>query len=437
MIPTRRLAMLAAALALVAVALNFAFPWGLLVINVPLVALALVDRHSAPDPDSVVVDRTAPSILTLGGNGCVTWTVHNPLARPVRCDVSDTLVDSLQPTLREFHLTVPSSGTATATTTIEPLRRGRFDFTEMTVRTYGVLGLVARQRDRRGASVNHTLRVMPPFRAKQEAELRIRKARITEVGVRSAQGRGGGTEFDQLREFTPDDEFRRIDWAATARSPRPIVRTYRAERNQNVALMLDTGRVMAAKVQGVSRFEHAIDAALMLTYVATQLGDRAGLITFGEKVRTVVPLSAQRQQTQRVTEALYALEPELVESDFRAAFSGAVAHFKRRAMLVVFTDLNLSSVIESIMPVLPLVARRNVIVIAAIQDPDVVAWASSSPATSEEVYRQAAAVAALDDRRKAAQLVGKYGVKVIDAPPGKIAHLLADQYLELKASGTL
>ena len=437
MIPTRRVAMLAAALAVVAVALNFAFPWGLLVINVPLLVLALVDWQSAPDPNSVVIERVAPSILTLGSSDTITYTVHNPVARVARFDVSDTLVDSLQPSMREFHLTVPSNGTAQATATIEPLRRGCFEFAEMTVRTYGVMGLVARQRDRRGPSVSHTLRVMPPFRAKHEAELRIRKARITEVGVRSAQGRGGGTEFDQLREFTADDEFRRIDWSATARSPRPIVRTYRAERNQNVALMVDTGRVMAAKVQGVSRFEHAIDAALMLTYVSTQLGDRAGLITFGERVRSVVPLSAQRQQTQRVTEALYSLEPELVESDFRAAFSGAVAHFKRRAMLVVFTDLNLSSVTESIMPVLPLVARRNVIVIAAIQDPDVVAWAAAPPETSTEVYRQAAAVAALAERRKAAQLVGKYGVKVIDAPPGKIAHLLADQYLELKASGTL
>ncbi len=437
MIPTRRLALLAVVSAVVAAALPFQFPWGILLINVPLIMLALADRSSAPDPAGIVVDRTAPSTLTLGARGEVHWIVHNPLKRSLHVDVSDTLVDSLQPSKRQFSLRIAGGQSGAEAASIEPLRRGRFELDEITVRTYGVLGLVARQRDIHGDNVCHTLRVMPPFRAKQEAELRIRNARIVEVGVRSARGRGGGTEFEQLREYTQDDEFRRIDWAATARSTRPIVRTYRAERNQNVALMVDTGRVMAAKVQGVSRFEHAIDAALMLTHVATRLGDRAGLMTFGEKVRTVVPLSSQRQQTQRVTEALYALEPELVESDFRAAFTGAVHHFRRRAMLVIFTDLNLTSVTESMLPVLPMVARRNVVVIAAIQDPDVVSWAATPPKTAQEVYRQAAALGALEERRVAAQRLKKYGVKIVDAPPGRLAHLLADEYLELKASGAL
>ena len=105
-------------------------------------------------------------------------------------------------------------------------------------------------------------------------------ARLQEAGLRSARGRGGGTEFDQLREYRPDDEFRRIDWTATARTGRPIVRTYRAERNQIVIMLLDNGRVMAGRVDGVPRVEHAMDAAMMLTSVATRLGDRAGLVAF-------------------------------------------------------------------------------------------------------------------------------------------------------------
>ena len=119
----------------------------------------------------------------------------------------------------------------------------------MVVRVLGPFGLVARQRARR---VPGELRVYPPFRSRQEAELRIDKARILEVGLRSAKGRGGGTEFDQLRDYTVDDEFRRIDWAATARSAKPIVRTYRAERNQTVLILLD-GRVMAGRVADVPR----------------------------------------------------------------------------------------------------------------------------------------------------------------------------------------
>src|SRR4051794_33019094 len=113
--------------------------------------------------------------------------------------------------------------------------------------------------------------------------------RILEVGLRSAQGRGGGTEFEQLREYTVDDEFRRMDWAATARASKPIVRTYRAERNQTVITMLDNGRIMAGRVDDVPRVEHAMDAVMMLTAVATRLGDRAGLVAFDSPGRAVGP----------------------------------------------------------------------------------------------------------------------------------------------------
>ena len=150
------------------------------------------------------------------------------------------------------------------------------------------------------------LRVYPPFRSRDEAELRINKARILEVGLRSAQGLGGGTEFDQLREYTVDDEFRRIDWAATARAGKAIVRTYRAERNQTVISLLDNGRVMAGRVDDVPRVEHAMDAVMMLTAVATRLGDRAGLVVFDREVRAVVPPAHGRDQLGRVTEAMYA-----------------------------------------------------------------------------------------------------------------------------------
>ncbi len=117
----------------------------------------------------------------------------------------------------------------------------------MTLRIEGRLGLGARQRE---VPLDTVLRVHPPFRSAAEAELRIRQARILEVGMRSARGLGGGTEFEQLREYGPDDEFRRIDWTATARTGKPIVRTYRAERNQRVLVLLDNGRVMAGRVGG-------------------------------------------------------------------------------------------------------------------------------------------------------------------------------------------
>ena len=125
------------------------------------------------------------------------------------------------------------------------------------------------------------------------------------MGLRSARAKGGGTEFDQLREYGVDDDSRRIDWAATARSDRPIVRTYRAERNQRVICLLDNGRTMAGQVEGVARVEHAIDAVMMLTSVAERMGDMPGLVAFDHVVRAVVPPRSGHAQLASVTEDVY------------------------------------------------------------------------------------------------------------------------------------
>jgi uncharacterized protein (DUF58 family) len=281
------------------------------------------------------------------------------------------------------------------------------------------------------------LRVYPPFKSRQEAELRIDRARILEVGLRSARGQGGGTEFDALREYGVDDETRRIDWAATARTMKVIVRTYRAERNQTVLLLLDTGRTMAAQVDGVPRLDHAMDAVMMLTAVATRLGDRAGLVAFADQVRAIVGPGHARGQLGRVTEAMYTLEPQLVESDYRAAFAQTLARFRRRALLVLLTELSEAPVEETLLPALPLVARDHLVLVAGIRDPRVDEWAAAVPTNAGEAYRKAAAVETLDSRRRTVARLRGLGATVVDAPPGRLAPQLADAYLHLKATGRL
>jgi uncharacterized protein (DUF58 family) len=302
------------------------------------------------------------------------------------------------------------------------------------LRVEGPLGLGARQRrlDR-----PDLLRVHPAFPSREDAELRINKARILEVGLRSAQGRGGGTEFDAMRDYGPDDEFRRIDWSATARAGKPIVRTYRAERNQTVLLLLDNGRVMAGRVAGVPRIEHAMDAVMMLTAVTTRLGDRCGLIAFDRDVEAVVAPSHSRSQLGRVTEAMYQLEPQLEESDYEGAFVEALARFRRRAMVVVFTELAEQAVVDTLLPALPLIVRDHVVVLAGVQDPAVLDLDRSTPDDTAGAYAKAAAVAALEERRRLVGRLRGMGVTVVDAPPGRLAPELADAYLKVKATGRL
>jgi uncharacterized protein (DUF58 family) len=441
LLPTRRLAILAA---LVAVAM-LAFPltgaaddlpivWSVVAVTAVLVAIGLLDGLIGTNPRQLVLERRHPPVIEVGHEGPITWVVRSDARRRLRVRVADELAPSLQPSARRFDLVVPGGDAVRTSARLEPSRRGRFELDVLTVRIEGRLGLGARQRS---VPLQTVLRVHPAFPSRDEAEIRIRRARILEIGLRSARGLGGGTEFEQLREYGPDDEFRRIDWTATARAGKPIVRTYRAERNQSVLVMLDNGRIMAGRVDGVPRVEHGMDAAMMLTAVATRLGDRCGLVAFDRTVRAVVPPARHHDQVGRVSEALYRLEPELAESDYTGAFAEVVARYRRRAMLVVLTDLNEQAVADSVLPALPLVTRTHLVVVAAVQDPQILEWASERPADAESTYRQVAAVQALADRHRTTARLRAMGATVVDAAPGRLGVDVTDAYLLAKSTGRL
>jgi uncharacterized protein (DUF58 family) len=438
---TWRLVVAAAVGSLVVLLLPAPPPLGLWLVNGVLLVAAVADWLLAARPADLEVERELPGIVPLGAEARITWRIaHRPgrdpflARRGIRVRVADELAPSLAAVTRRVRVVVPPRGRAVAETLIRPSRRGRFVPTEVVVRVEGPLGLAARQGRRRVPGV---LRVYPPFESRDEAELRVNKARILEVGLRSAQGRGGGTEFDSLREYGVDDEFRRIDWAATARATKPIVRTYRAERNQTVLLLLDSGRTMAGRVADVPRLDHAMDAVMLLTSLATRLGDRAGLVAFDREVRAVVGPGHARDQLSRVTEAMYQLQPLLVESDYRGAFAETLTRFRRRAMLVVLTELAEQAVAETLLPALPLIARDHLVVVASVADPEVRGWALATPVEPGAAYRKAAAVAALADRRRTVARLRGLGAVVVDAPPGRLAPDLADAYLRVKATGRL
>ena len=434
-VPTRRTGVLALVVAIVVLLLPIDGLWPvLLVANLALLAVALVDVALAVDPRRLQIERDLPPVIPLRGAGEVTWRVRNPTDRTLRVALADELAPSLRASTRRLRGTVPGGATLRTSATLHPSRRGGFEIGGLVVRVEGPLGIGSRQRR---VEVAGLLRVHPAFPSREEAELRITRARILEVGLRSAKGRGGGTEFDQLREYGVDDEVRRIDWAATARAGKAMVRTYRAERNQNVILLLDNGRVMAGQVADVPRVEHAMDALMCLTTIATRLGDRCGLVAFDRTVRSVLPARSGRDQLGRMAEAMFDLEPALVESDYRGAFTHALARFRRRSMIVLFTDLVEQAVGESLLPALPLLVRHHIVLVAAVRDPDVVTWATAPPEDVSDAYRATAATLALAERDRAIARLRGLGAIVIDAPPGQLAPRLADTYLELKARGGL
>jgi uncharacterized protein (DUF58 family) len=440
-VPTGRTAALVLATAVVA--LVAPRPIGVLVPAVVVVLVVVVDAVIAPPPWRIEVTRDLPAVLPLDGRGTVTWTLASPARRPVTVAVADELAPSLGASARRAVVTVPARGQARASAELAPTRRGTFRPALVTVRVVGPFGLATRQSDR---ELPGRLEVHPSFRSREQAELRLRRARLLTEGQRAVRERGGGTEFEALRDYVEGDEHRSIDWAATARAGHPIVRTFRAERNQQVLVLLDAGRVVAGTVRRraddpasgeVPRLDHGMDATLALATVATRLGDRVGLVAFGARVRTVVPPRRDGDQLRRLSRAMHALEPELAESGYRDAFRTTLARFHRRALLVLVTELAAEAVQETLVPALPLVTRDHAVLVVSVRDPQLTAWQDGPVDGPRDAYRSAAAASVLAERERAASRLRALGAVVVDAAPEDLAGRLIDGYLDVKLSGRL
>ena len=417
----------------------FAWPgrsWvALVVVEVLLVLVFVADAVLCVAPRRIDVQREIDESVTLGEETTLTWLVANRAARLARVTVTDALWPSLQAERRRVSATLRAGARLRAKSVLRPSRRGRFPLRDVTVRVEGPLRLVSRQATR---AVEGGVRVMPAYPSREDVQRRIRTPRVLEVGLRSIRTSGGGTEFDQLRDYRPDDEIRRIDWPSTVRLQRTIVKQYRAERNQNIVLLLDNGRVMAGTVGGVPRVEHAMDAALGVVQAATKLGDRVEMLAFDRQVRSLLVPTNGKSQLGRAAEAMYMLEPDYSESAYQVAFNDATARFRRRSLFIVLTDLVEAVVEQALLPALPTITRRHLVVVAAVQDPAVTAWAAGGAHRwASEAYREAAAVNVLHERARAIARLRAAGAMVVDAAPGQLATELVDKYLEVKASGRL
>ncbi len=396
-----------------------------------ILVLALVDAVLAGSPGRVNIVRDFPPAVVLNSHATVAWSLSRRGRTRRRVAVADALAPSLR-CERRFLARVAPNSTVRIEHSLNPSRRGRFEGDALTVRVYGPLRTAGRQRTR---SDPYVLRVLPEFRSRREIEIRMRRARLLDVGSLSVSAHGGGTQFDHLREYGVDDQYRNIDWAATARRGHPIVRAYRAEEHRTMVVVLDNGRLMAARVGGATRLEHAMDAAMALDTVASRLGDLTALQTFDLQVHPMVPAGRGPAHLGRFTESLYTLEPVLSESDYQLMAEYLAARLSRQTLIVVLTDL-VDPVVEATMArAVATLAVRNRVVVGAITDPQVAEWALTVPEDAEAAHLTAAAVAGIGSRARAARRLRKVGATVVDAPAGKLATRLVDNYLETKAQG--
>ncbi|WP_406268673.1 DUF58 domain-containing protein [Streptomyces sp. NBC_00191] len=410
---------------------------GMLAVNAPLSLAILCDYALAAPVRTLRFTRSGDTSVRLGDGAEVHLTVTNPSGRPLRAHLRDawppsSWITGTEQAASRHKLTVPAGERRRITTILRPTRRGDRHAERVTVRSYGPLGLAARQSNHQ---VPWTVRVLPPFTSRKHLPSRL--ARLRELdGRTSVLIRGQGTEFDSLRDYVPGDDTRSIDWRATARQTTVAVRTWRPERDRHILVVLDTGRTSAGRVGDVPRLDAAMDAAMLLTALASRAGDRVDLLAYDRRIRAQVQGRSAGDLLPALVNALAPLEPELVETDARGLSATALSCAPRRSLIVLLTSLDAAPIEEGLLPVLPQLTQRHTVLIASVSDPHVQQM-STSRGTIEAVYDAAAATQAQAQRRRTAEQLQRHGVTVVDATPDNLAPALADAYLALKAAGRL
>ncbi|MFC8505251.1 DUF58 domain-containing protein [Streptomyces sp. NPDC057411] len=405
---------------------------GMLAVNAPLSLAILCDYALAAPVRTLQFTRSGDTSVRLGDGADVQLTVTNRSRRRLRARVRDAWPPSSTQTPARQQLTIPAGERRRLSTTLHPSRRGDHRAERVTIRSYGPLGLAARQGNH---EVPWTLRVLPPFASRKHLPSRL--ARLRELdGRTSVLTRGEGTEFDSLREYVPGDDTRSIDWRATARGTTVAVRTWRPERDRHILIVLDTGRTSAGRVGDVPRLDASMDAALLLTALAARAGDRVDLLAYDRRLRAQVQGRSASDVLPAVVDALAPLEAELVETDARGLAATALARAPRRSLIVLLTGLDAAPVEEGLLPVLPQLTQRHTVLVASVADPRVAEMAAKR-GTIDGVYEAAAATQSQAQRLRTAEQLQRHGVTVVDATPDNLAPALADAYLALKAAGRL
>ncbi|WP_157441568.1 DUF58 domain-containing protein [Actinoplanes awajinensis] len=402
--------------------------------------LALIDLVVAGPLDGLRLRRDGDRTVWLGNPARATLTVTNTGGRSVRLSLRDSWVPSAGAGARRHELDLPPGESRDVITTLTPTRHGDRPAVRVTLRSLGPFGLAYRQRRRswnEQVTPAWTLRVLPRFPSRRILPEKLARIRVLDGAV-VTRGRGHGTEFDVLREYVVGDDVRSIDWRASARHHDVVVRTWRPERDRRVYCVLDTGRTAAVRVGDAPRLDAAIDAALLLSVLASRADDRVDLLALDTAVRARVEGGGHRTQLPRLIDAMASLEPALAETDFTLLGRELLRRDRKRSLVVIFTALDTAPMIEGLLPVLPKLAARHKIIVAGVRDPAIsrLATLPSAPAAAD-VHAAAAAERVLAERDRVRDVLRHSGATVVDTDADAFASRVADVYLLLKATGRL
>ena len=392
-------------------------------------ALCWRDARTIPPVSELRARRELPPRFALDVECSIQLVLTNLSARPMEATVRDELPDLFEAKNDLPAVVIPPGGEARLSYSVRPLSRGAHSFGAVVLRVQGERGLVRKQLAMRVAD---SAKVYPNFRGADQYQLLAQIDRRDEVVRKPRPFKAAGTDFESLRPYIPGEDPRNIDWKATARRGALISRNKQVEKGQQLAVLLDAGRLMAETVGQYSKLEHALNATVMLSYVVQKRGDALSVASFSNRIESFLPTVRGPSLLPRVLESLYAVQVRPVESDYWQAIAQVMTLLNRRSLVILLTDVLDASASAGLINNLSRAAEKHLVLCVVLSEPAIGEMARAIPATVEDTYRKAAACDQLRRRRLALESMRSRGILVLETDPAHLSIHLVKRYLEIR-----
>ena len=373
--------------------------------------------------------RTCPERFSNGDDNEVDIRVESAYPFATQLTIVDELPFVFQRRDVAFALRLGAGAGATLTYRLRPVERGVYGFGHIRVFATTAIGLIQR---RYTCGAPQDVKVYPAYQQLRHYELLAISNRLQDMGIKRIRRAGNHTEFEQIKEYVAGDEFRAINWKASARRHQLMVNVYQAERSQQVFCVIDKGRVMQRAFAGMTLLDYAVNASLVLSYVAIHRADRAGLITFNERMDTLVAPSRRPAQMEHILESLYAVHTDFGETDYSALVAGVEQRISKRSLLILFTNFTDSQSLDRQLPYLCQVARRHRLLVVYFENSALHDYLSTRPRSTEDYYIHVVAQQMERSQHLIMSRLSQRGILSLRTTPDRLSVDVINKYLEIK-----
>jgi len=400
--------------------------------NFVLLIIVIVDLWRTQPKKFLTGTRDVSERLSIGRDNQVLLYVFNQGNTTLTCRLKDDFPRALDTNVTEFRFEIAPGAKVTLSYSLTPRRRGSYQFGSVNIRYLSRFGLFWRS-----ATIKADMPVKVFSDLKALRDLSVKLSHSSELGDLHQRRRGQGTDFASLKEYTVGDDSRSIDWKATARRDRPVVRTYEVEREQVLLVLIDAGRMMVSDLEGLSRFDHALNAGLSLALAGLSRNDQVGFGIFADRPLAFLPARRGKGQLTRILEATFDTRPQMVEPDYMGVLSYFASAQKGRSLMVVITDLTDPTGSQMLLAGLASLSPKHLPFCVTLKDRQVDQIAADRSLSIDNIYRRAVATDLQAQRELALSVLQRRGCLVLDSPPQELSTQLVDRYLAIKAQGRL